>query len=73
MGKVKDYFKWLFTRWYLYVIALLLSLNTFMRSGYDPLGFAIGVIIGAFVQSIVIISVIYGIYRLVKRLFKKKG
>ncbi len=68
------YLKWLFTRWYLYVMAFVLFINNLANHGTSMIreepAFTTGLIIGDFIISALLISIIYGTIKLVKR--KKK-
>ena len=70
----KSYMKWLFTRWYLYIIAFFLSHYSYVNSGgiatagSKITGEYIGFFFSYIIQTAIAISVIYWL----RNKFKKK-
>lgn len=72
MGKVSQYFKWLFTRWYLYVIALISFVSSTKGENISNLintepSYLLGSIIGSLLVSALIILIVYEIIKLFKK------
>jgi len=67
----KNYFEWVFTRWYYWAIVALffaVSIDSF-SIGRGEMGYNIGLIIGSFLWALIIPSITYLFYR---RKLKKK-
>jgi len=70
--KFKEYVKWLYTRWYTYVVALLLLIDRILQgSKPDGLLFFIGQIIGALFFSGLYITIVYSIIKSIKKIKRK--
>lgn len=79
-GKEKQsVFKWLFTRWYLYVITFIFFISGKIRTGglsslgeeirVVPLG-VLGELLGTLIFASLFITVIYLVIKLIKKLIK---
>lgn len=66
MKKTKEYFKWLFSRWYLYILALLWLGYTYEPTFYFRWEIFLGEVIGTILLWTIIISIFVGIKRLIK-------
>lgn len=68
--KAKDYFKWLFTRWWYYVIVILFLINNLitLKVSINEISFIIGLMFGQFL----IIGIIILTIRLIYLKFSKK-
>lgn len=75
--KTKEYFKWLFTRWYFYVIFIFLFLNNYVQQGYglsqiiidlerEPF-WVLGSFLGGLLSTTIIISIFYFLIRKIKQ------
>ena len=74
--KFKEYFKWLFTRWYFYVIAFLLIFNSLKGEDISQLinfeeSYFMGLIFGSFVTSLILISIVYFMIKIIKKKSKR--
>lgn len=77
MKKKDNYFRWLFTRWYLYVLIVFHFVgvdNTFIMSTQEfiPMNFLFQ-LIGAFLTYGLIISMVVGIKKLLTFLFRSSA
>ncbi len=64
---MKAHFKWLFTRWYLYVLTFVLFFYEYEPSTNFMFEFFLGEILASFVWSVLIISIIRFIYLKVRK------